>query len=231
MSCAQSGHCGGLPAGPARTAAARHHPRGPAGRHDLQSLSVALAGVAVSPWLPLVVASPHSRSGSLRFDVGGACLHAITLQLRQGEALEASVLCAVVRARRKPTAAELVEFVSRTHGAAVAPLLAKALRGTPLKRSEHAKLRAATGLGAEAWEKLHECLGCIADCWRDPRSVEALADAHKVSPKTVWGRCQRCFGMTWRSTRATCSCLNCGVNTRRPSAFRRCVSIQRPSSR
>jgi hypothetical protein len=147
--------------------------------------------------LPLVVGSTAEPGRPLRFAIGEHVLEAIGVPQVGDPTADATSVRTAIRARGCPSETQLVGMVKRSVVGNIGIPLSKAVSGKPLTRAEQRELASATGMGANAWNSLYCCLGLIAEGWGGRRSVESLAAAREISPKTVWVRCQRLFHLTW----------------------------------
>lgn len=169
----------------------------PPGDRGLYLLADALAAIQQAPYLPLVVGTSVELGGPLRFAIGEYVVEAITVVIPSDTHSAVERVRCAVRGRGCPSKEQLVRLLSRAVGGNVSVPLEKALTGSPMTRPEQRVLIALTGLGPTAWRSLYCCLQGVADAWSESRTVESLAEAYKVSPKTVWVRCRRFFGITW----------------------------------
>jgi hypothetical protein len=177
----------------------------PPGDQQIQLLGDALAVIREAPFLPLVVATSTGPSGPLCFAIGEHVVEAIGVVMSGDVIADAQRIRAAIRARGCPSKRQLVRLVSRAVGSRVVTPLSKVFYTERLTRREERELLIATGLSPVAWRALYHCLKVLSDVWSTDRSVEALAEAHQVAPKTIWVRCRRLFGMTWRQASAWCA--------------------------
>ncbi len=177
----------------------------PPGERQLQLLGDALGAIQQAPYLPLAVGASAEPSGPLRFTLGGDVVDAISVRLDGHAASDGVGIRLAIRARGCPSKAQLVCMVVRAVGGGAAIPLAKALANCRLTRPEQRALVTATGLGPVAWRSLYWCLQLVAETLARPRAVESLARDYEISPKTVWVRCQRFFGLTWMEASAGCA--------------------------